>query len=305
MVGFPVAKWLGSSKFEIVSLVTLLTSVLIFYGLVFGEIDIKFISFVILTVSLVFPLSFLFVSWLSVNSTQLTREASGRKLIDLLHECDAYRSSSIPEIMDNSEGEMFGILDLAKLYQAGKYVEMTEMMSHLIHDSKVRYSRIIGLSVVKREDNAYWELYREGNCTAELLSPIASELNRPYTTLIGYPNPASSEGDDELSFDQHGRPVNPKEHVILIAGILTNGRAIYQAANYLRHHVEGLVLEHVFVYIIRPLGDKRQQVTKLLKEGNINAHYIIEASEIYQAFKDFGYITSDEELERDLKSLEL
>ncbi len=294
-----LASFFNQTKVEIALLVTLLLTVTAFYWLSFGNLDLDFILFVWGSPFIIIPLSFFFVRLIDGKLDQ-------DRLIELLCDCDAYRSRFTPE--ETSQGKLSdemlcGVFNLAKIFQSKdkKYIEMVEMMAHLIRESKPEFYRVIGLSVVKKEGDTFSELYREGNCTGEMFSPIAYDLGKSYTTLYAYRNPESNTSDEQLSFEKL-RDIRSGENVILIAGILTDGHAILQAVQHLRKQIANLKVEEVFVYILQPSGSKKDQVMELLREAKIKVHFIAEASEIYKKLREFGKI-EEEELAKNLECL--
>lgn len=305
MTNLSLREWVNSLKqarFEIILLFILLFSVTIFYWLSVGNLDLEFIVFVLVTPAILFPLSFFFIRWIDTN--QPTKEVLVQKLVELVRDRygEAYRSKYRDRTCEGELGdEKCGVIDLAKLYHGGKYADMVEMMAHLIRESEVEFSRIIGLSVGEKRGNTFYELYDEGNCTGEMFSPIAYELGTNYTTLLAYQNRELNASDDELGVHQYGT-IGYKDRVILVSGILTSGRATYQAATYLRE--QSVEVEHIFVYLIKPSGKKRDQVIEWLKEdGNLKVHYIAEVSEIYQKLGESNLI-DEEELSRNLECLQ-
>jgi len=200
-----------------------------------------------------------------------------RELVNLIIKSQAFYVPEKPIKAEHREAPLYYKIELSKIFERGLQMELSKLMAYFIRKTRVNFDRLIGVggrpSIDKPTREKYW--------VVPLLSGI---LKKPYAMII--------EISDSGEIICEGE-VRDGETIIIIDDVLTTGRSIINAANYLREKYKNIKIEHAFTFIVRfPLskGGLDGARRKLLEYG-IELHTVIDNVELVKMLYKRKYLT--------------
>jgi hypothetical protein len=207
------------------------------------------------------------------------------KLVNLMIDCNVFEVKADKEIIENGEESCFYIHFL-EIIEKGYSDTLSSLFANFIQNSinNKDYSRVVGLLCTRDGD--------EHNISRERynLAPVtASNLKKPPFELLFRENSKT----DQPVFWMNGK-INRHEKVILIDEMITTGKNIRRAINYLRDN-EDVEIQEVFILVSRTSEKKLTRIRENLdKDFGVNLHCVLSIEKLLSSLMQKNQISEEE-----------
>jgi len=232
---------------------------------------------------IIIPLILLIISlvatWYITSKYEYKFEYPFKELLtDLIIKSEAFYVPKEPIRAEHRETPLYYKIELSKLFEKGLQIELAKLMANFIKSSGMTFDRLIGLG----GKETWSKPTREKYWIVPLLSGI---MKKPYALII--------EIEDSKEFICEGE-VKDNETVVIIDDVLTTGKSIISAVEYLRENYKNIKVAHAFTFIVRfpfSKGGLEGAKSTLLKYG-IELHTIIDNVRLVETLHKRKYLSS-------------
>jgi len=200
-------------------------------------------------------------------------------LVDLIGKSHAFHIPEEPVPAEHRDELLYYKIEFSEIFNKGLQMELSRLMANLIKRSGVTFDRLIGVECKKGKEQPIREKYS----VVPILSAI---MKKPYAVIVEIVDEHSKQ------FVCEGE-VQEGETVIIIDDILTTGKSIIAATEYLHKNFKNIEVAHAFAFAVRYPYDQGglEGARKKLADHGIQFHTIIDNVTLVDGLYERKYIT--------------